>query len=168
MSTRTPNLSGWMSSALLLATLLGAAPLAQAGGVEDSFRGFIDRMKANGQRISALPLGAAQREITTVSVAKRVDTLPLGREQYVIFVAPGCRSCAGAVKWLQGSGLNVEVLDLSRSVTAREAFALTGAKGVPSVLVGARLMQGWNQRRFEQSIAEDFNDKGQAQQGQGA
>jgi glutaredoxin len=158
-----------MRTRLLLPLMLClAASAASAGGIEDLFRKLIDQRKTIQNWIpqGALPLMA--HEITQPEVGIRQDGLQFGRDQYAIFVSPRCRTCDAAVARLKQRGFHVEVLDLASSATAREAFELSGAKGVPTVLAGKRMLSGWSDAYFDRLIRSDFQDKANAQQGNGA
>ena len=141
---------------------------AQAGRVEDSFRGFIDQLKQRGGAITELRQGLGSLEVVTPVLEPRVDELPLGRGEYALFVAPGCRACNAAVAYLKAKGRHFEVLDISRSQTAREAYALAQGHGLPLVLVGSQRLTGWNERLFKDAIRKDILDTTRQQQGQGA
>jgi len=145
---------------LLIAALLGALTgLAQAGVIEDLFRGWIDRAKQDKKWTASLPLSAMANEISQPAILPRADGLSLGRDQYAIFVAPRCRSCTTTVERLRQRGYDVEVLDLATSQTAREAFELIGAKGVPTVLAGKQMMGGYSDKLFDRLIRNDMQDK---------
>jgi glutaredoxin len=147
---------------VLLAAL--AAP-ASAGSVEDAFRGYLDRLKSMGQELRSR---VDTRTVSKPTLTKRVDQLPLGRSEYAVFVSPGCSRCDAAVEDMRRRGLAFDVLDLSRNDTAREAFALTKAKGVPAVMVGPYLLTGWDKKLFEKAIKLEAQEKIQQNQGQGA
>ncbi len=153
---------------LLLLTLALAAAPASAGVIEDLFRGLIEERKRvqNWLPQGVLPLMA--HELTRPEITERRDGLELGRDQYAIFVAPRCRTCDTAVARLKQRGFKVEVLDLATSQTAREAFELSGAKGVPTVLAGKRMLGGWSDKHFDRLLKSDIQDKIQQQQGTGA
>jgi glutaredoxin len=153
---------------LIAAVLVAATTLAQAGPIEDLFRGLIERQKTDKKWIATLPLSAMAHEITTPVIAPRADGLDLGRDRYAIFVAPRCRTCTMAVERLKQRGFNVEVLDLASSVTAREAFELTGAKGVPTVLAGKSMMGGYSDKVFNRLLKQDIQQKIDEQRGTGA
>jgi glutaredoxin len=138
---------------------------AYAGSVEDAFRGYLDRLKSLGQEARAR---GDVRDVSKPTLAKRVDKLPLGRAEYAVFVTPGCRRCDTAVQAMRRRGVTFDVLDLSRSDTARESFALTKAKGVPAVMVGPYLLTGWDEKLFEKAIKLEFQEKTQSMQGEGA
>lgn len=144
-----------------------AATVARAGSVEDLFRGLIDRHKADGKTILALPAGAT-KEITKPVLAARADGLKLGRDQIAMFVAPGCRTCTVAAERLKKRGFEVELLDLSKSATAREAFQLIGAKGVPTVVYGQKMLGGWSDKLFDRMLKDDIQQKIEEQRGTGA
>lgn len=153
---------------LLSAVALGAAAAtSQAGPVEDAFRGFLDRLRGEGRAVRGVPVGST-REVKEHGFAKRTDQLPLGTSQVAVFVDNGCRSCPGAVADLKRRGFHVEVFNLSTSEPARQSFALTGARGVPAVLYGTIVMSGYTPKLFEQAMAQDAANEGNASQGQGS
>jgi glutaredoxin len=152
----------------VLFALCLAATGAGAGVVEDLFRGLIDKYKAEGKTIlSVVPAGGA-REITTPVLAERADGLNLGRDQIAMFVTPGCRTCTKAAERLKKRGFAVEILDLSRSTTAREAFQLSGAKGVPTVIYGQKMLGGWSDKLFDRMLKDEVQKKIEEQKGTGA
>ncbi len=153
---------------LLFCLAASAASTASAGVIEDLFRRLIDQRKTT---LNWLPKGALSQmahEITKPVITERKDGLELGREQYAIFVAPRCRTCDDAVARLKKRGFSVEVLDLAASQTAREAFELTGAQGVPTLLAGKRMLGGYSDKYFDRLLRSDFQDKANALQGTGA
>jgi hypothetical protein len=157
-----------MRTLAALLVLLSLAAPSQAGSIEDTFRGFIDKLKASGKAVTeSSPRGAP--EVKRAQLVKRTDTLPLGEKTSVLFVADGCRSCSAAqASLLKRTDRHLEVLNISRSQTAREAFVLTGAKGVPAVLVEGYVMSGYSNKLFDQALIRGMNDKGRAMQGQGS
>jgi glutaredoxin len=153
---------------LLFCLGVSAMSPASAGVIEDLFRKLIDQRKSTQSWIPSGLLPQMAHELTKPEIADRQDDLVLGREQYAIFVAPRCRTCDAAVARLKQRGFHVEVLDLSKGETVREAFELTGAKGVPTILAGKRMLGGWSDKHFDRLIKSDFQDKANAQQGTGA
>jgi|JRYF01.1.fsa_nt_gb glutaredoxin len=166
MPTRTLPAMRWRP--LLLITLALAAGAAQAGVIEDLFRGLIEERKRVQNWLPQGVLPQMAHELSKPEISERKDGLELGREQYAIFVAPRCRTCDVAVARLKQRGFQVEVLDLATSKTAREAFELSGAKGVPTVLAGKRMLGGWSDKHFDRLLKSDIQDKIQQQQGTGA
>lgn len=152
---------------LALGLAIGLARPASAGPVEDAFAAFIDRLRAQGQAIVEGAMPGGWRDARTAALEPRVDTLPLGREQYVIFVAPGCLACRDALAALDKRRFKVEVLDVTRSKTAREAYALAQGQGLPMMLVGGQRLTGWSPRLFDEAIRRAVRDAA-TQQGQGA
>ena len=111
-----------MSVRLFFLALLSAASMAaSAGPVEDLFRRLIEQRQATGQVLPGLSLANRVPEVTKPMILPRNDGLELGREQIAMFVQPGCRSCDAAAKRLAARGWKVELLDLGRSATARDA-----------------------------------------------
>lgn len=128
--------------AAALALSLTAATAA-AGPIEDSFREFIERLKRAGQSIAVQLPGFLGTQVTQPYVMNRVDTLPLAQLSVVVFVGPNCADCAAAVADARGvAATQVEVLDVSGSATAREAFALTRATGLPATMAGTQILVG--------------------------
>lgn len=157
-----------MSNRLLCTVLLSLLPaFAQAGPVEDAFRGLIERLKAGGTVLPIRPLPGMGTEITKPVIGPRADTLELGRDQYAIFVTPWCRTCDVAVKRLKQRGFEVEVLDITTNAVARDAFNLSGAKGVPSILAGKQMLGGWSDKHFDRLLKDDIQQKIQEQRGTG-
>lgn len=152
--------------ALMIAMTL---PAAQAGAIEDAFRSFIDNLKSRGQPIAEFRLGPfGFSEVRVPELDERVDQLPLGRQHYAVFVTPGCRGCEAAVSFLRSRNLAYEVLDVSRSTTAREAYALVQGRGFPVVLLGHQRMTGWSERLHERALINETQREMQRVQGQGA
>ena len=154
---------------LLIAALCSLLVLpAQAGRIDDAFRGFIERLRAGGQNVSEFRQSLGFREVRVPELAPRVDRLPLGKQQYAVFVTPGCRGCRAAADYLHAQGLDYEVLDVSRSVTARQAYTLTERQGFPVVLVGSQRLTGWNERLFKDAVRNDVQNTLIQMQGQGS
>lgn len=156
------TLKNVVRTAAALGMLAGLPLLVQAGPIEDAWRAFLDRTRGTAAlAFSGVP------EITAPKVSKRTDQLPLGEYQTAVFVAPGCRSCDEAVAGLKGSTAHLEVFDITRSKTAREAFQATGASGVPATIIGRYLLTGWSRKAFEEAVISDMNDMVREQSGGG-
>lgn len=145
----------WRPLIVVLA-LASALPPASAGGLEDAFRRFIDRIRAEGRQLPdvARALGTAI-EAPKPQLDKRVDELPLGQNGIVVVVAPGCRQCERAVAYLRGKKLDFTVLDITRSDTARESYALMKGQGLPTVLVRDQRLTGWDETLFKRAAMAD-------------
>lgn len=144
---------------------LGAA---QAGVVEDLFRKLIDQRKAAGQTLEDRLSLPRVPQISKPMILPRADTLKLGRDQIAMFTMPGCRACDAAAQRLKQRGFKVELLDLSRSATVREAYQLSGAQGAPTVLFGRHMLSGYSDALFDRLLKLDFLDREREQQGTGA
>ncbi|MBX3585727.1 MAG: hypothetical protein KF796_03700 [Ramlibacter sp.] len=129
---------------LALVTALGMmASAAQAGPVEDAFGEFIARLKSAGQRINAVVPGLLGQRVAEPYVMNRVDNLPLARLSVVVFVSSNCPDCLAAVQDARAvTAVNVEVMDVSSSGLAREAFAMTHASGLPATMAGTQILVG--------------------------
>lgn len=132
-----------------LAALVALPLLAQASSLEERWRAFLDKNPKIASALSTSGVPDAPKPV----VRQRTDVLPLGTNEYVVFVAPGCRQCNAAVKGVKGSGADVKVMDITRSRTAREAFAATGAKHLPATLIANQLIVGWSRKAYEQAMA---------------
>ena len=153
---------------MVVLCLLTASLTAHAGPVEDLFRRLIEQRQASGQVLPGLPLANRVPEVTKPMILPRNDGLELGREQIAMFVQPGCRSCDAAAKRLAQRGWKVELLDLSRSATARDAFRLSGATGAPTVLFGKHMLSGYTDALFDRLLKLDFQQRALEQKGEGA
>jgi hypothetical protein len=142
------------------------APSAMGQSLEERFKAFLDGLRAKGQAVA--PGSVVAREVTQPTITMRTDSLPMGALQSVVFVANGCSSCNGIAEKLQRHLGTVEVMNISTSQTAREAFAATGAKGVPAILIGKRLVTGYSPAVVERAMIDDINEKAGSQSGQGA
>jgi hypothetical protein len=162
---RVKSMHRWIIIGML--GLAVAGPVL-AGPIEDRFREFIDRLRAQGQTIGESMLGDRWQAVRTPVLERRVDALPLGRGMYAVFVVPGCSDCREAVEHLRKGGRVVEVLDLSSSKTAREAYKLADGQGLPLLLIGNQKLTGWNKRLFEQAVRRSITDESDAQRGTGA
>ncbi len=145
---------------MLLLSLSICCASVSANGLEEQFRSFLDGMKAKGQAVAAAPINIP--EAKAASLMLRTDSLPLGQDQAVLFIADGCRSCIGLADKMRRSFGSLTVMNLSNSATAREAFAQTGAKSVPATLIGKRLLTGYDPQLVKRAIADDMQDKGNA------
>ncbi len=131
-----------------LAALVALPLLAQASSLEERWRAFLDKNPKFASALSTSGIPDAAKPV----VRQRTDMLPLSTNEYVVFVAPGCRQCSAAVKGVKGSGADVKVMDISRSRTAREAFEATGAKHLPASLIGNQLIVGWSRQAYERAM----------------
>jgi glutaredoxin len=154
--------------ALLALSLSALASPASAISLEDLFRGAIDKQKAGGKAVREVPLAGIGPEITKASLSQRSDALPAGREVYVVFTRPGCKSCDTAIERIRKQGYKPELLDVSKSATAREAYGLVGAQGLPTVLVGRYRLNGYSDKLFVRALTDAINDRTADQKGSGA
>lgn len=148
-------------STLVLFGLLALPALASAGGLEDIWKRFLEQ----NPRAAAALRPAAMAEVAQPTVAQRTDALPLGKNEYAVFVAPGCRRCDDAVAGLRATGAQVAVLDVTRSATARDAWQHTGARGLPTSLVGRYVISGWSRAAFEQAMVANVQAETREAQG---
>jgi glutaredoxin len=135
----------------VLATPVGAATL------EERLKAYLDGLKAKGQAVAPL-LGSAS-EVRQPTLTMRTDNLPMGADLSVVFVSNGCGSCTQVAATLKRRLGSVEVLNISTSQTAREAYAATGAKGVPAILIGKRLITGYSDALLDRAVVDDIQDK---------
>jgi hypothetical protein len=154
--------------ALFALALSALAASTSAMSLEDLFRGSIDKHKASGKTVREVPLSGIGPEITKASLSQRSDALPAGREVYVVFTRAGCKSCDTAVERIRKQGYKPELLDVGKSATAREAYGLVGAQGLPTVLVGRYRLNGYSDKLFVRALTDAINDKTADQKGSGA
>jgi hypothetical protein len=154
--------------AALLVGTWAATGAAQAGSLEDNFRAFIQRMKNEG-RASFQQWNAPAPVVAQPVLERRTDSLPLGRNQFVLFVTNQCgAACNGLPERIkQKGGGEVIVMNLSTSQTAREAFQLAKAKGVPAVLSGQHVLSGYNDGLFERLVIDEVNERAKENMGVG-
>ena len=127
-----------------LALSLGLG-VASAGPLEDAFRGFLDQLKRSGERLPVFVPGLVGRPVQKPYIMDRVDRLPLGQRSVVVFVSDRCGSCLQAIEATRGiANVQVEVMDVSSSAVAREAFAQTRAGGLPAIMVKSQILVGFD------------------------
>lgn len=138
-----------------LALLLGSvAGVARAESLEQRFRSFLDRLRSQGRELIESRMGGLN-EARTPTITRRNDTLPLGQGELAIFVAPGCRSCNDAMARLRQLKLQFDVLDLSKSATARQSHALLGSPGLPVILMPTQMLVGYTAAKLNEALALD-------------
>ena len=137
---------------LLLAALAGTA---QAESLETRFRGFLDRLKAQGQALTQGALPGVDEWRAKPELRDRTDTLPVGTGEFAVFTGPGCISCQAAIDHLKSRKLRFTVLDIGRNETARQSYALLGVKGLPVVLMPHEMLIGFERKAFEQAMKLD-------------
>lgn len=159
-----PNAS--QRSMLLLLAACGLAGAAQGASLEERFKAYLDGLRAKGT--AAASVAASVPEATTPVTTTRTDGLPLGADQAVIFVSATCRSCGQAAERMKRFVGVPVVMNISTSAVAREAFGVSGAKAVPAILFGRRLITGYSDAAMERAAIDDMQDKGNASVGQGS
>lgn len=132
---------------LLLAALplLGASAGAQGSGPGDPasggqyFNRALEQFSIPGfGRIFALGSGYGQPHIVV-----RRDSLPVGRQGVVVFVAAGCRQCLEAVEDARRyAGTNLEVQDVTGSSLAADTYRRLGLPGLPATVAGSQILVG--------------------------
>jgi glutaredoxin len=66
----------------------------------------------------------------------------------LVYTRGGCVHCDQAKAFLKAQGIAFIELDVGRSPKARKALARLGARGVPTILVGDRRLDGFSERAF--------------------
>lgn len=141
-----------LTTALLLALLVGTA---RADTLESRFRGFLDRLKTQGQALAQGALPGVDEWRGKPVVRDRTDALPVGTGEFAVFTGPGCLSCQAAIDHLRSRKLRFTVLDIGRDDTARQSYALLGVKGLPVVLMPHEMLIGFERKAFEQAMKLD-------------
>ncbi len=132
-----------MKRSLVLAVFLTAMAAAQAQSVSDGFRQFVEKLRRGGERVGLVVPGTIGIAVREPYVMNRVDNLPLARQQVVVFVGANCRECFDAVDDVRRyATVPVEVMDVSSSGWARDAFAVTRATGLPATMAGSQILVG--------------------------
>ena len=151
--SKTTTAAQRLGALLLLGGLL--AGQAQAETLSQRFRGYLDQLKAQGQQLWQGPL-AGLIESRQPVVSPRQDQLPVGRGEYAVFVSPGCFPCSQAVRHMQSRKLAFATFDVTRDETARQAYALLGAKTLPVILMPNEMMVGFEPKAFDQTLRLDL------------
>ena len=141
-----------LSAVLLLTLLVG---VARADTLESRFRGFLDRLKTQGQALVQGAVPGVDEWRGKPELRDRTDQLPVGTGEFAVFTGPGCISCQAAVDHLRSRKLRFTVLDIGRSETARQSYALLGVKGLPVVLMPHEMLIGFERQAFEQAMKLD-------------
>jgi hypothetical protein len=138
--------------ACALALLAGGAVLQPAAA-----QGFFDRLFRSNQppQPEPVPSGAAViipgfgpvygrgPGLGTPHVLIRRDNLPIARQNVVVFVAAGCPQCFEAVEDVRRQAVaGMEVLDVTSSSMARDAFNMLGSRGLPTTVAGSAMLVG--------------------------
>ncbi len=136
-----------LATSLVLASALLALPAGAQGVLERLFgRGQPAAPAATpgGLFIPGFgPIFGHGPGLSTPYVLNRVDKLPVGRQTVVVFVASGCRQCLDAVEDARRtSGAGLEVMDVTSSSMAKDAFNALGSRGLPTTVAGTQMLVG--------------------------
>jgi len=155
-------------AALALCGALVIASSAQAGSLGDQLRGYIENWRAQGKNLPAFVMGSARELSGKAVVDKRKDKLPIGKDQIVLLVADNCRTCDQALHDIHGKAPEVEVLNISTSPMARDAYSMVRARGVPTVILERAVMSGWDRKKFFDMRTEEAERREPLRNDQGA
>lgn len=79
--------------------------------------------------------------------------MTLGDETVTLFCRPGCRKCKRVRQWLDGRGLQVELVDPSVDENARTYLLERGFRGTPGVRTSdGRLAWGVDPKRLADAL----------------
>jgi len=167
--SRTPR---WQTTALALGAALCAtftvAPAVQAGSLSDKLQSYIDDWRAKGHDLPAFIAGNVREWRGKPVIDKRKDKMPIGKDQIVVLVADNCRTCDEALRDIHRDAPEVEVLNVTTSPTARDAYSMVRARGVPAVIVDRAVMSGWDRKKFLGMRAYDAKQREYLSNDQGA
>jgi glutaredoxin len=101
---------------------------------------------------SAKPLGARSPAQQEAAFAQGRTS----RAQVVLYTTETCPYCRRAIAYLDQIGQDYVNKDVESDEDARDEFMkLTGGRtGVPVIVVGEKWMQGWNQAKLDQMLAD--------------
>jgi glutaredoxin len=66
----------------------------------------------------------------------------------LVYTRRGCAHCDRAKAFLKARGIPFSELDVGCSQKARKALERLGARGVPTILIGERRLDGFSERAF--------------------
>lgn len=72
-----------------------------------------------------------------------------------VYTAPGCPYCGALRVYLKARGIAYEEHDVDASLEARQAFRAMGGVGVPLVVIGDRVIHGFNPFSLEAALGAD-------------
>ncbi|MGF1724744.1 glutaredoxin family protein [Photobacterium nomapromontoriensis] len=69
-------------------------------------------------------------------------------KRIVLFTQKNCPHCKDAQRYMESKGYSFRSVDVS-SPRGRKEFTSTGARSVPVLKIGDRILMGWNVKNFE-------------------
>ena len=108
------------------------------------------------QRSTATPISAAPTARRRPAPEQIEEPDLRTNAPVVVYTTRTCGYCRAAMAYMDKIGQEYENRDVQQDEDARaEYLELTGGEpGVPVIVVGRAWMQGWNQRRFDQLLAD--------------
>ncbi len=98
---------------------------------------------------------AAWKHATTPPApAPRPMQLATGSEPAVhIYITESCGYCKKAKAHMQAKGISYAEYDVEKDEAARDAFRKYGGRGVPLMVVGEKVIHGWNADELDELVA---------------
>jgi glutaredoxin len=66
----------------------------------------------------------------------------------LLYTSRSCAHCRRAKAFLEAQGIPFSELDVGRSAKARKALERLGARGVPTLVIGDRRLDGFSEQAF--------------------
>ena len=78
-----------------------------------------------------------------------------GPPTVVIFTMDFCPSCMAAKRWFREHDISFHELNVDQSETARERFERIGGRGIPTILVDDKRVEGFSEPRLRRLLQPD-------------
>lgn len=72
----------------------------------------------------------------------------------VVFTIDFCPSCMATKEWLEQRKIPFHELNVEQSAKARERFDRIDGRGIPTILVGDRRIEGFDERRLRELLPQ--------------
>lgn len=99
-----------------------------------------------------LAAGAAALLPALVPAADEADTAAAAAPRVEIFTTTSCPYCKALRAYLDARGIAYVEHNINATLETREAFYASGAQGVPVVMIGERVIQGFNPVAIEAAL----------------
>ena len=81
---------------------------------------------------------------------KAIAPKSTGKKNVILYGTTWCGYCTKARRYFQANNIPFEDYDIERSVSAKSEYDALNGKGVPLILVGENLMNGFSESYFNQ------------------
>jgi len=112
------------------------------------------RRRARTLALAALVFvaGGAALLPALVPAADEADTAAAAAPRVEIFTTTSCPYCKALRAYLDARGIAYVEHNINATLETREAFYASGAQGVPVVMIGERVIQGFNPVAIEAAL----------------